>query len=473
MKRTFSLVFPVLVAVVAAGCAMTGVQRKASNGRAAFASLQSAVVEASEAVKDSIVLVTLSGPKISDSRNMIFSGGSLRPAEGGSKTMTGIILSTNGYVVVPEAVNPNDVTRLETWIGDTEYSARIVKSDSQLGMTILKLDVDEPVKPLDIRKVADLRAGEWCVGLNPSGEDNDFEQLVSLSLCRGQTAGRYREFLLDSGDISQGAPVVGLSGRVIGISQRRGRVVSMRDLRDDLSALLNEATGVKSADEDAKQKGWFGGLIETINKEYARKYDLSKSCLWVNYVIKGSPAEAAGLMAGDLITGVNGAEMRLGGSRAREYFMKVLHPKVGQPFTIKVLRDGKALEVRGTFAKTPEKETVNATDLGVTVQNIEDGDVVAKNLSTSRGVLVTDVMRGSAASVGSNMRNNLLNGGDIITALGGTPTPDLATFSNVLEKLRRDRANILLVNYLRGRATGFAALNLTIGENGNEGGSRK
>lgn len=474
MKRAISRVLLVLAVGAAAGCAMTGGQRNASGGRATFASLQSAVVEASKAAKDSLVLVSLTGARMGDSRTMIISGGVMRPAEGGSKTMTGIILSTNGYVVIPEAIDPRDITRIEAWIGDIEYSAKVVKNDSQMGITVLKMDVDEPVKPLNISKAEDLRVGEWCIGVQPSGEDFDYEQFTSIAICRGQTAGRYREFLLDNAEgISQGAPVVGLSGNVIGIVQRRGRVVAMKDLRDDLLALLNEATGVKSADEDAKKKGWFGALIEAINKDYARKYGLSKSYLWVNYVIKGSPAESAGLKEGDLITSVNGSDMRLNGQRARDFFMKALHPKVGQPFTVKVLRNGKVLELKGTFVKTPEKETVLAADLGVTVQNIEDGDVVSKSLFTSQGVLVTDVMRGSAATVGSNMRNDLLNEGDVITAIGGTPTPDLATFSTVLEKLRRDRVEVLLVNYLRGRATGFAALNLKIGENGNEGGSRK
>jgi len=83
-----------------------------------------------------------------------------------------------------------------------------------------------------------------------------------------------------------------------------------------------------------------------------------------------------------------------------------------------------------------------------------------------------DIKRGSAASVGSSMRSGLLNQGDVITAIDGIPTPDLATFSTVLEKLRRERKEILLVEYLRGRTTGFVALNLKIGEKGSERGGQ-
>lgn len=476
MNRAICQLTLVVLAATAAGCATSGHQRSAASGRNVFASLQAAVAEASEQARESVALMTLKGSGLGDERRMVLSSdGRLRASDNsGSKTMTGVIVTTNGYVIIAEAVDPGAVTRIEAWIGDDEYSASVVKSDRQLGLTVLKIDVDEPVKPLNLDNVEDPQIGDWCVGVQPSGEDFDYEQFVSVALCRGQAAGRYREFLLDNaGGISQGSPILGLSGNVIGIVGRPGRVLAMSDIRDDLIALLGEAAGVKSADEEARQKAWFGVVARPINKEYARKYDLSKSYLWVNYVIKDSPADAAGVKTGDLVTRVNGRDMHLTGQRAHSYFLNALHPKVNQPFTLTVLRDGDLVELEGTFTKQPEKKTVCAADLGVTVTSIEDGDLVERNLFTSEGVLVIDIQRGSAASVGSNMKNSLLNSGDIITAIGGTLTPDLDTFSTVLEKLRRERPEILLVTYLRGRTTGFAALNLKIGENGNEGGNQK
>lgn len=471
MKRALYPLWVMLLTFAVAGCAMTGSRRSAAEGRRAFASLQAAVAEASESAKNTVALIELKGPGITGEQKYVMSGGSLRAAaERGSKTETGLVLTTNGYAVIASTINPDDVARIEAWIGDNKYRARLVKSDSQLGMTVIKIDTDEPIKAFALDKAEDPLTGDWCVSVQPSGEEYDYEQFTSIALCRGQTAGRYREFLLDNaGGISEGSPVLALSGNVIGIVHKRGRVLAMTDLREDLLALLNEAAGVKSADEEAKQKGWFGALVEAINKDYARKYGLSKSCLWVSYVMKDGPAEVAGVKTGDLITSVNGNEMRLSGDRAYQFFLKALHPKVGQPFSLTVLREGDVVELAGIFTKQPEKESVRAADLGVTVRNIEDGDVVTENLFAREGVLVTDIKKGSAASVGNSMRSGLLNKGDIITAIGGTPTPDLDTFSTVLEKLRRERTEILLITYLRGRATGFAALNLKIGEKGNDG----
>lgn len=474
MKRSICSLILSLVLVAANGCMTISGRGTAASGRRAFSSLQAAVVEASESAKGKVALIKLKGAELGDGRAMVFSGGQLRPAgKSGEKTVTGLILTADGYVVVAEFFKPSDVTRATAWVGDQEYRARIVKGDSQLGMTIIKVDADGPLNVLDIDNYEDLLVGDWCVSVQPSDENYDYEQFASVASCRGQTAGIYREFLLDNaGGIGRGSPVLGLSGKLIGVVQNGGRVLAMSDIHDDLLALLEESAGVKSADEEAKQKAWLGTMTSPINKEYSRKHDLNKSYIWVDYVIKGSPADLAGIMEGDLITRVNDRDMRLNGRRAVEFFNKALHPKVGQPFRITVLRGDDAMELNGTFTKRPEDDTLRAADLGVTVKSIKDGDVVGRNLFAGEGVLVTDIERGGAASVGSSMRNGLLSKGDIITALGGVPTPDLDSFSNALEKLRRDNPDILLVEYLRGRVTGFAALNLKIGGKGDKGGGQ-
>ena len=469
MKKGRLQLSAAVLALSVTGCAITGGQGSADRGRKTFDSMRAAVTEASAKAADAVVLVKLVGMKGGD-RTLVLSGGALRQQDSGEKTLTGIVLTEDGYIAVPQKIAPNDVTRIEVWVGDIECPARVVKSDDQLDMTIVKMDFEEPLKVLKTDVSEDLAPGDWCVAVQPTDEELDFERFTSLAMCRGTVAGRYREFLLD-GSIGgmPGTPVFSMSGVPAGILYRPGRALALNDIREDLLALLDDARGVKSADEEAKQKAWFGALLMAINKEYALKHGLNKSAIWVRYVMKDGPAGKAGIQAGDLIVKVNGSDMRLTGSRAYGFFMKALYPKVDKPFTVTVLRDGKELELAGSFTKKPEEETVRADDLGVTVKRIDDSDVAGKNLFVSEGVFVTDVKRGSAAAVGSNMRNSLLERGDIITAVNHTVTPDLKTFSAVLEEIRREQPGIVLVSYVRGRTTGFAALNLKIGDNGNEG----
>ena len=71
--------------------------------------------------------------------------------------------------------------------------------------------------------------------------------------------------------------------------------------------------------------------------------------------------------------------------------------------------------------------------------------------------------KGSPAAVRDG-GSSLITKGDVITAIGGKPTPDLEAFGKAVEKLRKDKPPVVLVAYTRGRVSGFAALNLALGE---------
>jgi hypothetical protein len=51
--------------------------------------------------------------------------------------------------------------------------------------------------------------------------------------------------------------------------------------------------------------------------------------------------------------------------------------------------------------------------------------------------------------------------------LDGKPTPTLEAFSKVLDTIRHDHPPVVLVKYARGMLTGYAGLNLAIGEKNN------
>ena len=451
-----------------AGCAWIS-GGKAEQGKAVFSSLQSAVLEAAEKIESSVVYVQLEGVKSSGGSRTIrttSAGGSSRAR---SVSVSGVILTAQGHILISAKIKPDEVERIIVWVDDVEYSARVVKADDQLGMTIIKISTEGKLTPINRERLASLETGSWCVAVTPSGEERDFTKFSTLGVCRGEIAGRYRKFQIDKLPSSAGgAPVVDLDGILVGFVQTGG-VISVKDLNDDLQSFLDDATGVTSPEEEARRKGRIGVMLRAISKEYAQAHDLPRSGLWVTHVMSDGPADTAGLEVDDLIVALNGEPLKLSGKRAHNYFMKSLRPRVGSEFSVTVIRSGEKIVCKGVFDKEPEDETLRAKDIGIEVKSITEADALRKNLFSSEGVLITDVEGGSPAATSSTFRSGLLSVNDVILEVDGKPTPTLAEFARVLDDVRRNHPDVLLVYFRRGMVAGYAGLNLKIGENGNGG----
>ena len=466
MDKHINWIIVVCVALTGGGCASHR-PKTAAEGQAVFAALQQAVAVVGAKAKPSLVLVKVEKRGSVPEKRTI---GSITFLSGGSSDnspTSGIILTKGGHILVPGVIKPDRDDRITVLIGADEFVARAIKVDETLGMTILKLDSDETFNPLDISTGADLAPGEWAVVLKSTDEDADFQKLTTLAVSQGEKVGAYRRFMLSPSLVaSPGALVLNLSGQVVGLVDRSS-VLAINDIREDLQRFIADATDAGSSDDEKQKKGWFGVIVEPINKEYALARKLSPSSIWVMHALADGPGAAAGLRDGDLIIALGGKPLRLTGARALDYFNKSLHPRAGDKFAVTVLRDNKPVELVGTFAKAPEPITLRAEDLGVTVSDITDSEVFSQNLAVDRGVLVTDVYRGSPAANSGSLRQTLISKRDVIVELAGQPTPTVAAFSKVLESIRLDHPPVVLVKYYRGLLTGYAGLNLALGEKDN------
>lgn len=454
------------IAGLGSGCALLG-GASAASGRAAFTGMQRAVAEAAKAVEGGIVLVTVQREPSPQAAVQLLQG--LQAGASGPRSFTGVVLTPEGHVLVPEIIRPDTAERIEASVGGEVVAARPIKTDDTLGMTILKIDTPAPLRPVRLDAGADLLAGEWGVVVVPSDESTDFERFTHLVISRGELAGRYRHFLVSGlPREAKGAPVVDLSGRVVGLLDAWG-AASAADLREDIAAFLAQATGVRSPEDEARTKGWIGAHLEPVNKELALARGWPISGLWITHVAGDGPAAAAGVKTGDLVVAFNGKPLRLSGQRARDYFLQTMRATPGVKFTLTVLRGGRKVDVAGEFTKRPEPETLRAEDIGVTVQDVTDPVVFERNLLAGDGVLVTDVYKGSPAATGSSFGQGLLVAGDVILELAGRPTPDVKAFGRALDGIRRERNDVVLVKLRRGYMTGYEGLNLKIGEQGNGG----
>ncbi|WFB34439.1 hypothetical protein P3T73_09720 [Kiritimatiellota bacterium B12222] len=377
---------------------------------------------------------------------------------------SGLVLTKEGHLLAPFSIPPDGETRVEAWVGERRYLARSLKVDDSLGMTILKIEAFSDLTPISLESSTEIVPGEYVYTVIGTDEDREFENFVFQGFAQGVVQGRYRQYSLSPvPDIARGAPLYNSYGELSGIVAQ-ANAWAIIDIAQDIKDLLNRAVnGNGNGDENKSEEGWFGAILGPINPDYARLVDLPPSGLWLNYVFKDSAAYDAGFRSGDLLVELNGSPMRMTGARAYRYFLQTLRPMEGKPFSAVVIRDGKRIKGKGVLQKRPEPDTLRAEDLGITVSEIEESMVVRYNLYTDEGVMVTEIKSGSPAATGRSFGEPLLTSGDVITSIGGVPTPDLESFGKALESIRKDKPSALLVTFQRGSITGIEALNLRIG----------
>ena len=199
-------------------------------------------------------------------------------------------------------------------------------------------------------------------------------------------------------------------------------------------------------------RGYIGVTIQLVTEELAKSFGLkeAKGAL-VNDVIKGSPADKAGVQQGDVIIGLNGREVKDPSHLQR----LVAEAGIGKGVKISLFRDGKTLELSITLASAesapkhrqkPERggkhHDGEADLLGLIVENSDQGD----------GVVVIDTVRGGAAAESGIKR------GDVIVSINRSKTANTAEYARILQQARRAGSLTILVR--RGDASIYFALRI-------------
>lgn len=226
---------------------------------------------------------------------------------------SGFIISTDGYILTNEHVIEG-VSQIEVTLSNPEksYPARLVGSDKDLDLAVLKIDADNELPTLTLGDSDSIRVGDWVVAIgNPYGLDHTVT--VGVISAKGRPMSiddrQYRNLLQTDASINpgnSGGPLLNLRGEVVGIN------TAINSQAQGIGFAIPSST-VKSVIDDLINKGgvshpWLGVYLQSLTKETAQSYGLNDTAgALVTQVVSGAPAAKAGLSKGDVIVGYNGS----------------------------------------------------------------------------------------------------------------------------------------------------------------------
>ena len=306
---------------------------------------------------------------------------------------------------------------------------------------------------------APVGVGEEVMSVGMLGKTASYQSYFTRAVVSANLRGEYRHTLVTAeGLAAVGSPVFNKDGKAIGwVGMQMGQSpalnagdpeVQLRGVYQPPRMFLPTKEFAHSlADPPVAGKPlqlpWLGVAQMTgLKKEVAEYYNLTgQPAIQVGDVIKGTPADQAGLKPGNIIVKVNGQPLERGDEpdeAAMILMKKVKRMKVGSQMTLSILTEANKppTDVTVTLAERPKQENQArrffAEDLGFTAREIVFDDTYRRQRpADQKGVVVAFVKPSGAAMTGK------LERGDLITRLNQTPVTDIEQFQKEYQAFRK------------------------------------
>ncbi len=283
---------------------------------------------------------------------------------GGTATGSGFVIDSDGHILTNNHVVAG-ANKIMVQLGDSErsYDATLVGKDPATDLALLKIDApSDQLHVLSLGRSSDLQVGDPVVAIgNPFGLDRTVTSGIVSALQRQiqSPSGRSISNVIQTDAAinpgNSGGPLIDSAGQVIGINSQIetgggsdgnvgiGFAIPIDTARDVVSQIENGGS-VKHA-----FLGISGG---TIDSSLASALNLPvQSGVLVQSVVKGGPADDAGLEGGNTQATIDGAQVNLGGDIITEINGKhigsmedlvniVNDAKPGDKLTLTIVRDG-------------------------------------------------------------------------------------------------------------------------------------
>lgn len=351
---------------------------------------------------------------------------------------SGAIVKNNGnkyYVLTNEhVVGGADEIKIILY-DKREYDGKVVGSDKRKDLALVVFETKE--KNIEVAKLGDsnkLAVGDFVLAIgSPLGFTSSVTFGIVSAIGRDGPSDNINDFIQTDASINQGnsgGPLVDLDGNIVGINtwiaSRTGENSGL-----GFSIPINNAKQVINdiINKGSVEYGWLGVSISDVSSDLAESLGYKdKKGAFVSNVYLNSPAEKSGIIAGTIITEVDGVKINDSSQLVRA--VANLHP--GKDYNFKIFTNKKNISTNVNIAirETEADILKNSTNLwpGVNVHPVTKEIVKKLSLNDQEGIVVVSAEKDSKLYVGG------LRSGDLITSINNNKINNLQDFYKEIAK---------------------------------------
>ncbi len=371
---------------------------------------------------------------------------------------SGFIISDDGLVITNAHVI-DGANHIRVSLADQrEFDAEVIGSDRRSDIAVVKIDADN-LPTAKLGDSDDVKVGEWVLAIgSPFGFEHTATQGIVSAVARNLPDETYVPFIQSDAAVNpgnSGGPLFNTSGEVIGVnSQIYSRTGGYQGLSFAVPINVAKSIAEQLQNKGYASRGWLGVAIQDVDQSLAESFGLDRPTgALVSQIIADSPAEAAGLKAGDIILSFN--DKTVDNSSKLPPIVGSVIPDTTVP--VEILRDGAEKTMQVKIAELEEenrvvkvKDVAPNDGLGITVEELAQSDL--EQLGLENGLLIKKVEQDSPA------QESGLQPGDILVSINRQSVETADQLDSLAKNLPREKSLPVLVQ--RGENRTFIPLTI-------------